>query len=323
MASVGIIGVGSMGLAMALRLLDRGWSVAVHDIDPAREQLARGHGAVVHPHAASLARACGLVIVAVVDAAQTREVLLGRDGAARALAPGAAVLLCPTIAPDDVEALAAELTAGGWHALDAPMSGGPVRARDGSMSMMVAGADAAFAAAADVLADLSSCVFRVGTRPGDGARTKLVNNLLATANLVAAAEALDLARRLGLDPRRTVDVIERSSGQSWIGIDRLRRHVAADSEVHAQGALLAKDSALALQAARGVGCAPAVGTRAAEVFAAACARRAAARGRCAAVPLAGRTARAAAPRLGGEFRCARRRLRRLQAAQRAEAAGAP
>jgi 3-hydroxyisobutyrate dehydrogenase len=271
MAAVGIVGVGNMGLAMALRLLDRGWSVAVHDIDPEREQMARRHGAQVHPHAASLARASPLLIVAVVDADQTREVLWGTDGAARESTPGAAVLLCPTIAPDDVEALAAELAAEGWHALDAPMSGGPVRARDGSMSMMVACSDAAFEAASGLLGDLSSRLFRVGKRPGDGARTKLVNNLLATVNLVGAAEALDLARRLGLDERRTLDVIEQSSGQSWIGIDRLRRHVAADGEVHAHGALLAKDSALALQAAQRVGCVPAVGVRAAEVFAAACA----------------------------------------------------
>ena len=271
MKAVGVVGIGNMGLAMALRLLDRGWSVAVHDIDPVREQMASRHGARAHPHAASLARVSPLLIVAVVDAGQTREVLFGADGAARGLAPASVVLLCPTIAPDDVEALAGELIAGGWQALDAPMSGGPVRARDGSMSMMVAGGEAAFEAAGGLLADLSSRLFRVGTRLGDGARTKLVNNLLATVNLVGAAEALHLARCLGLDPRRTVDVIEQSSGQSWIGIDRLRRAVAADDEVHAHGALLAKDSALALQAARRVGCVPAVGVRAAEVFAAACA----------------------------------------------------
>jgi 3-hydroxyisobutyrate dehydrogenase-like beta-hydroxyacid dehydrogenase len=131
--------------------------------------------------------------------------------------------------------------------------------------------DAAFEAASGLLADLSSRLFRVGTKPGDGARTKLVNNLLAAVNLVGAAEALDLARRLGLDEQRTVDVIEQSSGQSWIGIDRLRRYVAADTAVHAHGGLLAKDSALALETTRRAGCTPLLGTHAAAVFAAACA----------------------------------------------------
>ena len=80
------------------------------------------------------------------------------------------------------------------------MSGGPLRARDGSMSLMVACADAVYERWHGLLADLSSRLFHVGTRPGDGARTKLVNNLLAAVNLAGAAEAMALAQRIGLDP---------------------------------------------------------------------------------------------------------------------------
>jgi 3-hydroxyisobutyrate dehydrogenase len=252
-------------------LLDRGWSVGVRDIDPAREAAARAHGATVHADAQALARASRWLIVAVVDAAQTREVLLGADGAAQTLPPGAGVLLCPTIAPGDVEELATVLSALGHDVVDAPMSGGPLRARDGTMSMMVACADAVFERCQGLLGDLSSRLFRVGQRPGDGARTKLVNNLLAAVNLVGAAEAMALAQRLGLDPRSTLDVIEQSSGQSWIGADRMRRAIEGDAQVHAHIALLAKDSALALAAARATDWVPAVGAGAAAVFAAACA----------------------------------------------------
>ncbi len=92
--------------------------------------------------------------------------------------------------------------------IDAPMSGGPARARDGTMSLMVACADAVFTRHEPVLRDLSSRLVRLGQRIGDGARTKLVNNLLAAVNLAAAAEALALAERLGLDPRRTLQVFE-------------------------------------------------------------------------------------------------------------------
>jgi putative dehydrogenase len=271
MSDVGVIGIGNMGLGMALRLLDRGWSVGVRDIDPAREAAARARGATVHADAQALARASRWLIVAVVDAAQTREVLLGADGAAQALPPGASVLLCPTIGPGDVEELATALSALGNDVVDAPMSGGPLRARDGTMSMMVACADAVFERCQGVLGDLSSRLFRVGQRPGDGARTKLVNNLLAAVNLVGAAEAMALAQRLGLDPRSTLEVIEQSSGQSWIGVDRLRRAIEGDAQVHAHIALLAKDSALALAAARATDWVPAVGAGAAAVFAAACA----------------------------------------------------
>jgi len=271
MSDVGVIGIGNMGLGMALRLLDRGWSVGVRDIDPAREAAARAHGATVHADAQALARASRWLIVAVVDAAQAREVLLGADGAAQALPPGASVLLCPTIAPGDVEELATALSALGHDVVDAPMSGGPLRARDGTMSLMVACADAVYARWQGLLQDLSTRLFRIGTAPGDGARTKLVNNLLAAVNLAGAAEAMALAQRLGLDPAATLAVIEQSSGQSWIGSDRMRRALAADPSVQAYLALLAKDSALAIAMASQAGAQPPLGQAAAATFAAACA----------------------------------------------------
>jgi L-threonate 2-dehydrogenase len=110
-------------------------------------------------------------------------------------------------------------------------------------------------------------LFRFGERVGDGARTKIVNNLLAAVNLAGAAEAMALAGRLGLDPAQTLDVIEQSSGQSWIGSDRLRRAIASDTTPRAHMALLAKDSALALDAARTAGLALPVGDAAARRFA--------------------------------------------------------
>jgi 3-hydroxyisobutyrate dehydrogenase len=267
---IGVIGIGNMGLAMALRLRACGHAVAVRDIDPAPEAVAAAAGAVIYPSPAALARDCALVIVAVVDAAQTHAVLFGTDGAAAALPPAGAVLLCPTIAPADVEAAAAGLAALGVACLDAPMSGGPLRARDGSMSLMVACDDDAWGRWQPVLAQLASRLFRVGTRPGDGARTKLVNNLLAAINLAGAAEALRLADGLGLDAARTLDVIEQSSGQSWIGSERARRVLAGDTAPRAHMRLLAKDAALALAAAHAAGLALPLGAEAAETFAAAC-----------------------------------------------------
>jgi len=146
------------------------------------------------------------------------------------------------------------------------MSGGPARARDGSMSLMVACADDVFDAHRRLLDTLGSRLFRVGSRPGDGARTKLVNNLLAGINLAGAAEAIALAQRLGLDPARTLDVIEQSSGQSWIGSDRMRRAIAGDFEPRAHLTLLHKDTRLALEAASGVGFAGLLGPVAHEAF---------------------------------------------------------
>ena len=149
------------------------------------------------------------------------------------------------------------------------MSGGPARARDGSMSLMVACPDRVFEQHERLIRALSGNVFRISQRVGDGARTKLVNNLLAGINLVGAAEtlALALAQRMGLDPSRTLDVIERSSGQSWIGTDRLRRALAGDDTARAHMTLLEKDTRLGLEAAQQLGIELVLGSRARDVFA--------------------------------------------------------
>jgi 3-hydroxyisobutyrate dehydrogenase len=266
-ASVTIIGIGNMGGAMAANLLGRGWSVQVCDIDPVKVAVLEKKGAFALVVPAQAAMNSVAFIVCVVDAVQTDAVLFGPDGLARMLQPGHTVLLCPTISPQDVEAFADRLAALGVHTMDAPMSGGPARARAGAMSLMVACAPAVYEQQAALLQALSAQVFRISDRPGDGARTKLVNNLLAGINLVGAAEVLALAGRLGLDPGRTLDVIEQSSGQSWIGSDRMRRALAGDYAPRAHVTLLEKDTRLAVEAARAAGFEGPLGARASEVFA--------------------------------------------------------
>jgi 3-hydroxyisobutyrate dehydrogenase len=135
------------------------------------------------------------------------------------------------------------------------------------MSLMVACSETAWQRHQLVLKALSQQVFRVGTRVGDGARTKLVNNLLAAVNLAGAAEAMALAEHLGLDPAATLSVIEASSGQSWIGSDRMRRALAGDFEPRAHVSLLAKDTGLAMQAAEEVAFEPGLGRLARNLFA--------------------------------------------------------
>jgi putative dehydrogenase len=270
MNAVGVIGIGNMGGAMARRLHERGVEVHVHDIDPARTLAAHADGLRVHASPAALAAHVDALIVAVVNAAQTDTVLFGASGAAAALPRSAAVLLCPTIAPADTERLARQLGEHALEVIDAPMSGGPQRARDGTMSLMVACADAVFERRRGLLEALSSTVFRLGERLGDGARVKLVNNLLAGINLAGAAEALALAERLGLEPTRTLDVIERSSGQSWIGSDRLRRAIAGDYAPRAHTTLLEKDTHLALAMAAQAEVDTPLGRAAAALFARAC-----------------------------------------------------
>ena len=267
----GFIGVGNMGGAMAARLCQLGWTVGVRDVEPAREAECVRAGAVAFPTPAALAAVHRVVVVAVVDAAQCDEILFGASGlSSTSEAAGSCVVLCPTLGPASTGSIAARLAERGIGCIDAPMSGGPARARDGSMSLMVACSDDLFARHRALLEALSSKLFRVGERPGDGARTKLVNNLLAAINLAGAAEAIGLAERLGLDAARTLAVIEQSSGQSWIGSDRMRRAVAGDWSPRAHTTLLQKDSRLALEMAAEAGFDAPLGSAAAARFRAAC-----------------------------------------------------
>jgi len=263
------IGVGNMGGAMAQRLARLGWAPWVHDLDPGKVQNLVSFGALAHVDIAQTAIDSVATVICVVDAQQSRDVLFGATGIAPHLLPGHTVLLCPTIAPQDTEDIAARLAAMGIDTLDAPMSGGPVRALDGTMSLMVAGADAVVARCRPLLDALSGKVFRISERIGDGARIKLVNNLLAGINLVGAAEVMALADRMGLDLNRTLDVVEQSSGQSWIGSDRMRRAIAGDLAPRAHMTLLAKDTRLAQEAAQTAGFEGPLGAAASAAFAAA------------------------------------------------------
>ena len=264
---VTVIGIGNMGGAMAANLLARGWQVEVNDIDPLKVAGLKLFGALDVDIPAQSAINSIAYVICVVDAVQTDTVLFGEGGLAGMLQPGHVVMLCPTMAPDDVENFTQRLAARGIHVVDAPMSGGPVRAKEGTMSLMVACDDAVFERLSGLLQTLASKVFRISEKPGDAARTKLVNNLLAGINLVGAAEALALAGRLGLDLAKTLDVIEQSSGQSWIGSDRMRRALADDFAPRAHVTLLEKDTRLALDCAQAAGFNGPLGMHTNRVFA--------------------------------------------------------
>jgi L-threonate 2-dehydrogenase len=267
---VGVIGAGLMGLGIVRSLLRAGFRTSVRDIDPERERLSAELGAAVSPSPAALADACDCVIVVVVDAGQIDEVMGGPQGLLTRLGAGKLVLVSSTIAASDAARIAAAVEASGALALDAPISGGPARAAAGTMTMMLAGSEAALSDAEPVLAAISGRRFVVSTRHGDAARTKLVNNLLAGVNLAAGAEALALARRLGLDPRRMLEVISASSGQSWIVDDRMQRALAGDLAPRAALHVLTKDLSLVDAAAADAGLELPIGRAALAAFRDAC-----------------------------------------------------
>lgn len=266
---VAVLGAGNMGGALVARLREHHVSVLVCDPDAQRQADALSVGAQVLPTPLAAVQGLGpdgVVLIVVVNDAQCEDVLWGEQGAVSALHAGHTVVLCPTMAPEAVESIAARLVAMGVACVDAPMSGGPLRARAGTMSWMLAAPKTTLARHPDFWSLLANPVFHVSERCGDGARTKLVNNLLAGINLVGTAEVLALAERMGLNLHTTLDVIERSSGQSWIGSDRMRRALVGDLAPRAHVTLLEKDTGLAMAAAQRVGFEGPLGASAAAVF---------------------------------------------------------
>lgn len=265
--AVAIIGVGNMGGAMSANLLAQGWPLHVCDLDATKCRALLPLGAVVFDSAAEAARQSTVTILCVVNALQAGDVLFGEGGVADAMKLGQTVIVCPTMAPGAVEDIALRLRRFGLHCIDAPMSGGPARARDRSMSLMLACGRNVLERNRSLIDALSSKVFFISEKAGDGARTKLVNNLAAAINLVGAAEVLAMASTMGLDQATTLAVIEQSSGQSWIGSDRMRRAITGDHAPRAHMTLLEKDTGLAVQAALDAGFEGPLGGAVRDVFA--------------------------------------------------------
>ena len=262
-ALIGIIGTGAMGGAMARCLLRKGYRVVVNDVVDERIDALVRLGAAPAVDAAALAQQASVIFTVVVDAAQTDDALFGSRGAVDAIPHGSVIVMCSTVAPGYAAGLARRVEARGSGFIDAPISGGPQRAEAGTLSMMAAGPAATVQRTLPLLDALAARVFRVGERAGDGSAMKIVNNMLAGINLAAAAEAMALAERMGMDLQLVHDVVCASSGGSWIFADRMPRVIAADYSPRAAAKILHKDVGLALAAADAAGV-PAAITRAAH-----------------------------------------------------------
>lgn len=248
-ATIGVIGPGAMGLGMVVSLVRGGFRVVARDVRPEANARAAAAGAVVAGSPAEVARAADVILVVVVDAGQIDEVLFGRDGIASSGARDRIVSIASTVDPDYVRSLPVRCAPAGITILDSPISGGPARAHAGTMTVMLAGPAHARERSVAPFAAMAGRVFTISDRVGDAAATKIVNNLLAGANLAAAAEALALADALGLDPRSTAEVISASSGASWIFGDRVPRALEGDFAPRAATRILAKDVGIACDVA--------------------------------------------------------------------------
>ena len=247
---VGVIGLGAMGMGVARSLLHAGFPVVACDVREEALDAIAAEGATVAATPAALGRQVSVVVVLVVNADQTEQVLFGQDGAATTLSPGALVIASSTVAPEFAERLGARLEAQGLLLLDAPVSGGAAKAATGQMTIMSSGTAAAYAKAEDVLAAIAAKVYRLGDRPGMGSKVKTINQLLAGVHIAAAAEAMALGIRAGVDPDALYEVIANSAGSSWMFQNRVPHILAGDYTPLSAVNIFVKDLGIVLDAAR-------------------------------------------------------------------------
>ena len=250
MKTIGLIGLGAMGGGMARSLRRAGHAIRVFDVrsEVARDFAEAGGTACASP--AELAAGCDVVVSVVVNAQQTEAVLFGPDGAAAALPRGSVFVMCSTVDPNWSIALEARLAALGVLYLDAPISGGAAKAASGDMTMMTAGTPAAYARCGDLLDAMAAKVYRLGDRAGAGSKVKIINQLLAGVHIAAAAEAMALGLREGVDAAALYEVITHSAGNSWMFENRMAHVLAADYTPLSAVDIFVKDLGLVLDTAR-------------------------------------------------------------------------
>lgn len=238
---VGIVGLGSMGLGSALALVDAGFDVVGCDVNAAALEKLKAGGGRTAESPAAVASEAGIVLIVVVNSEQVDQVVFGENGLAGSLAPGGLVIQCATVAPSYARELGEKLTARGLGLLDAPISGGAVKARQGELSVMASGPEACFAQAEEVLVAVAAKVYTLGDRPGVGSSMKLVNQLLAGVHIAVAAEAMALGISMGLDPEAIYDVITHSAGNSWMFENRVPHILKGDYTPHSAVDIFVKD----------------------------------------------------------------------------------
>lgn len=212
---LGFIGLGIMGVPMAMNLRKAGFEVIVYNRTPAKTETLRSLGASVADSPKQVAAEAEIIITIVSDTPDVQDVLFGESGVAAGLTPGKIVVDMSTISPEATKAFATKISAHGCELLDAPVSGGEPGAIAGTLTIMVGGSQAAFEKCRAVFSAMGKNIVHTGPS-GSGQCTKMVNQVICSLNIVAMTEGLLLAQRAGLDLARTLQVVANGAAGSWM-----------------------------------------------------------------------------------------------------------
>ena len=253
--NIGFIGIGNMGWPMAANLVKAGFRVSVHDAAPQRAAAFANEYQVEAPGLAKVAE-CQIIVTMLPNGHIVREALLEADGGAffNHVQPGTIVVDMSSSEPTGTRELAATLQQKGVVLIDAPVSGAVPRATTGTLTIMIGGDDAAaIERVKPVLLAMGNRLFETGAS-GCGHAAKALNNYLGATAFAATSEAVTIARRFGLDPHTLIDIINVSTGNSFISEVVMKEHVL--DEKFATGfklGLLAKDVKIAEGLGQAVG----------------------------------------------------------------------
>ncbi|WP_417828506.1 NAD(P)-dependent oxidoreductase [Thalassospira sp.] len=213
--TIGVIGLGNMGLGMARTLLRDGCAVTGFDLSVERQADAARDGVTIVASQQELFNACETIILSLPTARHVTSVLIGDDGLASCDLGPRLIIDTTTSEPDVTRELDAKLREIGHVLVDAPVSGGPAGANSGQLTMMVGGDDAAFAKAMPVLSVLGGKITHVGP-VGAGHAVKIINNMLVATHLLTMREAVELGKAAGVDTNHLITALNAGSGRSAI-----------------------------------------------------------------------------------------------------------
>jgi L-threonate 2-dehydrogenase len=246
---VGFVGLGAMGLGMATQLLKKGFQVNGVDARAEVRERWTAVGGKWCDSPAAAAIDADVFVAMVVSAEQIETVLFGPSGALKNLRPKSLVIATSTVSPAFSRDLGKRLTGTGHLFIDAPVSGGVVGAESGGLSIMASGSDEAFETGEPVLQAMAAKIYRIGTEPGLGSIVKTVNQLLAGAHIVLAAEAVAFGTRAGVDPQVLFEVISNSAGSSWMFNNRVPHMLKGDFTPLSAVNIFVKDLGIVLDVA--------------------------------------------------------------------------
>ncbi|HWK95821.1 MAG TPA: 3-hydroxyisobutyrate dehydrogenase [Pseudolabrys sp.] len=274
MARIAFIGLGNMGLPMAVNLIKAGHQVEGVDVNPASVAKLKEAGGTPVEFAHVAAGRADVVITMLPAGQHVRDVYLGTVGIVATANPGTLLIDCSTIDVETARAVASAAEAKGLFMVDAPVSGGVGGASAGTLTFMVGGTAQAYQRAEPILQKMGKTIVHAGGA-GTGQAAKICNNMILGISMIAVSEAFVMAEKLGLDHQKLFDISSKSSGQCWslttycpvpgpVPTSPANRNYEPGFTV----AMMLKDLRLAQEAARAVGANAEMGAEAERLYSA-------------------------------------------------------